>query len=264
MSTFGRTGRVSVPYSTAPTFRQSTEPQLLCTYQSDKPHPLTLMLSAAPSGSSSDVPVSFFLPSNVGGEEYSGMAIGPTGIVAIEYGSGSALNRIFADLRPGTYALPPCEFARASIIAFHPNASFSDGLPGFSVAGTLFEGQHKNPARLTSTLIATVDASQNFAAVVPAQARWVDIEGGNVQAPLGTVVAAKIRFLEERYSLVSATWEGAGRYIVRDEAAGIFPDPMPVELATSGSASAFTSARFRVWNDGAAAADITVKFFLEL
>jgi hypothetical protein len=252
----GRSGRVSIATSTTPSTRTTRAPQVLCTYQSNHDaKALTLLLTAQLTAlpNNPNFPLAFFLPSNLGGEEYTSMVVGRTGILVIEYGSGAARNYIFADIRPGAYAIPPCDFAQVSVLAFHPHASGGDPLPALDVAGTLLEGQHKQAARFTSSLVATVQPATHFGAITPPNARWVDIEGGNVESPLGTVAQAKVRFMEES---TLATGYGAGRYIVRDEAAGKYPDPMPVELAGANG--------FRVWNDGAAAAVITVKFYLEL
>jgi hypothetical protein len=252
----GRSGRVSFPLSTTASDRTTRAPEVLCTYQTNhEPKALTLLLTAQLTSlpNNPNYPLSFFLPSNVGGDEYTNMAIGRTGILLIEYGCGAARNYVMADIRPGAYAIPPCDFAQIAVLYFHPHASGGSPQPAIDVAGTLLEGQHKHGARFTSTLVATVQPGTHFGAVTPRNARWVDVEGGNVEAVIGTVTPAKVRFMEESSIALNI---GSGRYIVRDEAAGTFPDPMPAELAGANG--------FRVWNDGAAAAVISVKFFLEL
>lgn len=252
----GRSGRVSIAQSTTPSDRNTRAPEVLCTYQTNhEAKPLTLLIAAQLHAlpNNPNFPLAFFLPSNLGGAEYAGMAIGRTGILLVEYGSGAARNFIMADIRPGAYAIPPCDFAQVSVLAFHPHAGGGSPLPAIDVAGTLLEGQHKHAARFTSSLVATVQPATNFGNVTPPAARWVDVEGGNIEAVIGTVTPAKVRFMEES---TLATGYGSGRYIVRDEAAGTFPDPMPAELAGANG--------FRVWNDGADVAVITVKFYLEL
>lgn len=252
----GRSGRVSIAQSTTPSDRNTRAPEVLCTYQTNhEAKALTLLISAQLTSlpNNPNYPLAFFLPTNLGGQEYTNMVVGRTGILLIEYGSGAARNYIMADIRPGAYAIPPCDFAQVSVLAFHPHAGGGNPLPAIDVAGTLLEGQHKQAARFTSSLVATVQPGTHFGAITPPNARWVDVEGGNVEAVLGTVTPAAVRFMEES---TLATGYGAGRYIVRDEANSIFPDPMPAELAGANG--------FRVWNDGAAAAVITVKFFLEL
>lgn len=252
----GRSGRVSILSSTTPSTRTTRAPEVLCTYQTNhEAKPLTLLLAAQLTSlpNNPNNPLAFFLPSNLGGDEYTNMVVGRTGILLIEYGSGAARNYVMADIRPGAYAIPPCDFAQVSVLAFHPHAGGGNPLPAIDVAGTLLEGQHKHAARFTSSLVATVQPGTHFGAITPSNARWVDVEGGNVEAVLGTITAAKVRFMEE--STLALNY-GSGRYIVRDEAAGKYPDPMPAELAGANG--------FRVWNDGAAAAVITVKFYLEL
>jgi hypothetical protein len=189
------------------------------------------------------------------------MTVSQTGILILEYGSGSAMNRVFADLKAGAYAIPPCEFAQVSVQLFHPHAG--GGSPGLEVAGCLLQGQHKHSARFTASLVTLVAPLTNFAAPIPAQARWVDIEGGHTYPGIDTVTPAKVRFLERLFLPSRSMTFGAGRYIVRDEATGVFPDPMPVELACPGG-NGYGPGTFALWNDGAAEALITVKFFLEL
>jgi hypothetical protein len=264
MSTYARAGRVVLRHQTTPAFRQTTTPQALCTYQANEARALTLMLSVNREGFTKEQPSWFSLPCNLGGDGAQGIDIGPCGVVLLEYGAGGARNYAVADLRPGSYALPPCEFAQVSISGFHPTATPSDPMPSLDVAGTLLEGQHKHAARLTASLVGMVAGGDSYIAEIPAQARWVDVEGGAVGpiATGGTITAAKVRFRELAYHQgPPAAWFGGGRYIVRDEANGVYPDPMPVELA---SASRYGTGNFQVWNDAAAEAVISVKFYLEL
>jgi len=252
----GRTGRVSFALENTPSTRTTRAPQVLCTYQTNhEPKPLTLLITGQLTSlpNNPNYPLAFFLPSNLGGDEYTNMVVGRTGILLIEYGSGAARNYIMADIRPGAFAIPPCDFAQVSVLAFHPHAGGGSPLPALDIAGTILEGEHKHAARFTSSLVATVQPGTHFGALTPRNARWVDVEGGNVEAVLGTVTPAAIRYMEES---TIATGYGSGRYIVRDEANAVYPDPMPVELAGANG--------FRVWNDGAAVAVITVKFYLEL
>jgi hypothetical protein len=206
------------------------------------------------------------MPSNLGGTEVPGiMEIGRTGIVVLEYGAGAARNFAFADLKPGTFAIPPCEFCQVSIVAFFPYADPFDMMPELAIAGTLLEGTHKHAARFTSTLIARVQPGKSFKLPTPPLARWVDFEGGRAENSSNVVTSAMVRFLEEhtdRDQFAGGPFQsvGSGRYIVRDEANGIYPEPMPVELSSPGGDFSF----FRVWNDGAFSAAVTVKFFLEL
>lgn len=59
--------------------------------------------------------------------EYGGGAFGGTQNIrmacVLEYGSGSCLNRVMFDWRPGAYNLPPCEFARVSALPWGTNWS---------------------------------------------------------------------------------------------------------------------------------------------
>jgi hypothetical protein len=248
-----------------------TQPQLLCTYRSAEARPLSLMISIPKTNpNNAAVPSSFFLPSNLGVFQTPTLfKLGRTGIIILEYGAGAARNYVFADLKPGTFAIPPSEFCQVSILAYYPSAQEDgafDVMAQLDVFGTLFEGQHKHAARFTSTLIARVQAGKTFAYEIPAFARWVDFQGGHVETSQGgPLTSAKVRFMEEA-SQTDPAWGvfsrgvGAGRYIVRDEANGVFPDPLPVELSAPGS----VGNHFRVWNDSAGPAVVAVKFFLEL
>lgn len=252
----GRTGRVSIDTQTSPVLKPR-EGELLCTFKSEQPKPVTLILSAQTKSfpNNPNYPLAFFLPCNLGGQEYPNMTIGRTGILSLEYGSGAARNFIFCDIRPGAYALPVCDFAQATIYLFHPHASAPAPMPGIDIAGTFVEGQHKNPARFTASLVATVQPTAYFSGVIPPHARWVDIEGGNV-LPAGSppVTEQGFRFIEVNTIVTGQT---SGRYIIRDPANGVYvPDSLPVELGGGNG--------FYVWNDGAEVATITTKFFLEL
>lgn len=254
----GRSGRVSIAQESTPSYRTTRAPEVLCTYQTNhEPKALTLLITAQLNAlpTNPNYPLGFFLPANLGGDESANMAIGRTGILLIEYGSGAARNYIMADIKPGAFAIPPCDFAQVSVLAFHPHAGGGSPLPAIDVSGTLLEGQHRHAARFTNSLVAVVQPGLSMAGLPPRNARWVDVEGGHVETQVApfAVAPARLRFLEES---TLAIGYAPGRYIVRDEANGLYPDPMPAELMGGNG--------FRVWNDGAAAAVVTVKFFLEL
>lgn len=258
MGLYGRTRRAQLAQLTVPSFFDTRPPELLVTFTEENPKPITLLIAANFTGfpPSRDVPsVPLFLPANLGGQESAGMTIARSGALLLEYGAGAARSYIFADIKSGAFALPPCDFAQVSVVAWHPHASGGAPCPAIDVSATFLEGQHKNPARFTSTSMAQLAAGAKFNGVIPQGARWVDVQGGHSDpGGLGTITPANVRFLEEQ---TTVTGQGCGRYIVHDWANGVHvPDASPVELAGGNG--------FTVWNDGASDVTVTTKFFLDL
>ena len=255
---FGRTGRHQFAISSAPVLFADASPDLLCTYNGPVA-PLTLLVVAGygdspPARNRSSTPV--FLPANQLGAESDDMTAAASGALLIEYGAGAAVNYLIADLKSGSYALPPCDYAQVSARVWHPHATLGDQCPAVSLAATLLVGQHKNPARLTCSYMGVLAASSSFVGAIPQCARWVDLQGGHDLSNEDVVTPGALRLLEYK-SGTGLDGRGVGRYLYSNWAEGVHvPDATPVELARGDA--------YVVYNDMADASPVSVKFFLEL
>lgn len=106
----------------------------------------------------------------------SGVA-GATALAAcvLEYGIGSANQKVWLDWRPGSYNVPACEWARASILLWGTDWN-SVGVQSYAAAAALasgsIEGQH--PPTVTAVGFLAAGVARTFR--VPANARAFEVE----------------------------------------------------------------------------------------
>lgn len=163
----------------------------------------------------------------------------PAGVLRIAYGYGTTLRTIEADMRSGSFQLPPCDVVTVDAYIF--------GLGPITakVSAAVVPGRIPNGARFTSTWKPTLNAAASASEPVPFGARWVALAGG---------AASGIGANQPIFSLSQA---GGGVYLLHDFVNGVFVSQpgQPVELVSRGAVT--------ILNGGNAAAAGHVKFFLE-
>lgn len=163
------------------------------------------------------------------------------GVLRLTYGSGNVLRVADMDLRSASYQLPPC--SSCTVEAF----GYQTGPISVNVAASIVPGVTDSPSRAFNTMyIASLAAAATKSVNVPYLARWV-----SMLAPDVTAIGAG----QPSLLLTQATF---GPAILQDYTAGTFlgaPGQM-VELASRGTIS--------VKNNGAASANVTLRFGLEL
>jgi hypothetical protein len=162
--------------------------EVLCEWRcpSKAPHPLVVHLSSdAPQslvGASLNLSraMRWFVGAKNGG---GAIAVSPdnAGFVGLvlEYGAASAVRRVVMDWKPGSYQLPPCTYARASLLSYRTvGGAF---ITGGKLSVALAVGRTTNPARpevtFGSSIIGTAAGgiATNWTAVLPSQVRWADL-----------------------------------------------------------------------------------------
>jgi hypothetical protein len=94
------------------------------------------------------------------------------GVLRVTYGIGNALRVLEVDIRPGSYQLPPCDYASVDAYAY------LWGPYSIEVGASIVPGVTDTPARFTSTLTAFVPDDELVTEPVPYGARWVTMFGG--------------------------------------------------------------------------------------
>jgi hypothetical protein len=175
--------------------------------------------------------------------QLSGLQLGttpqPAGALRVRFGLGSTIRTLEADLRGGSFQLPPCEFV--NVAAF----IFGLGPINVQVSAAVVPGVVSSAARFTSTFKPTLAPLGSVTEEIPFGARWVALSGG---APTGIGAG------QPNFTLSQA---GGGIYLSHNFVDGIFISQpgQPVELVSRGAVT--------LLNNGAAAAAAHVKFFLE-
>lgn len=164
------------------------------------------------------------------------------GILRFTFGLGAALRTVEADLRAGSYQLPPCDYCTLDAMLWKRSAAPIQA----QVNGAIVPGFLPNPSRLTNTVQLTIFQAESYTDAVPAGARWVALGGGN---PTGIGGAGPI---------LSYRQGAAGLYLRHDYAAGVFlgQPGVPTEL--------LNTAAWVVANEGPVSVDVTLRFFLEV
>jgi hypothetical protein len=165
-----------VPQSTPPTGPGDE----LCSATFPTPTACVLHLDVAPpaplawwSGGSSPLTpsrISFF--AGFGESIASALPASGLGFVRIEYGDGQASRAIVADLKSGTYQVPPSLQVRVTAKCYTPSATAF--APTTRVRGAISPGTIPNPARLTYSHMQSMAAGASFDFQVPDGARWAD------------------------------------------------------------------------------------------
>ena len=214
----------------------------------DKPRPIALLVNVYDSVSETEgggegtahIPSrQIELPAQHLGDGY----VGEFGRLVIRYGVGACTRQLIADLRSGTYQLPPCEFATVDVIA--------SSLDRISVSAAMAEGWVPQPARLTHTFLMNLGIGYAGALAYPDGARWVTIMTSAQQTGAGN----------PHFLFYAGTSGGNVAPLIRQDFATeefFPPSPGPHELAPM-----MGDARWGYSNEGAGAIKVAVRFYLE-
>lgn len=164
------------------------------------------------------------------------------GILRFTYGMGAALRTLEADLRKGSYQLPPCDYVTLDAMLWKRSVAALS----VQVSGAIVPGYFPNASRLTNTVELTIAQGDTYQDTPPAGARWVALAGG---APSG---------IGGTDPILTYSQSPAGIYMRHDYAAGVFlgQPGQPVEL--------LNSADFIVANEGTVSKQCVLRFFLEV
>jgi hypothetical protein len=162
------------------------------------------------------------------------------GTLRLTYGIGSSIKILEADIRAGSYQLPPCD--QANLDAF----VFLSGPCNFDVLGGIVPGVLPTPSRFTASVRLRLEPAQSYSVPVPLGARWVAMAGGD---PTGTGVGQPVLQAKQGASSV---------FLLHDYQTGSFLSQpgQPVEI--------FNREDVVVTNAGPAEAFVTIRFFLEV
>jgi len=112
------------------------------------------------------------------------------GALRVTYGLGAVLRTFEADMRPGSYQLPPCDLAQVEAQLFGHSAS----PVAVEVSGALVAGLQPMPSRFTSSQRLTMfggrwegddldGRANHYTDAPPATARWVSMASSEVWFP---------------------------------------------------------------------------------
>lgn len=219
--------------------------QQLCRYVADNEYPRPLALIVNVKGPAGNTPADPFAQEVVMPAQGSGNAGGvgslnSGGVLRITYGMGSAVRVLDADLRGGSYQLPPC--TTCTVEAF----MFGNGPNGpVDVSASLVPGHVQSPARFVHSFTTQLAAGAFVFEKVPYAARWVSMVGGD---PTNVGAGQPILTLKQGTT---------GPFLLHDYTNSVFLSTpgQPVELANRGD--------IKVMNLGLATVTATVRFFLE-
>lgn len=168
------------------------------------------------------------------------------GALIVTYGAGGTERRLVCDLRPGSYALPPCESARVEALVWSRSFPFAGA---FSVSATFVPGSFAAPSRFTHTYegisarygqgSTVYEGEFDAELVVPDGARWLTVW----QSPMmsDTMTPLRLQF-------------SGGSRVVYDYAAGNAPlDPLELPAASMVT----------VRHEIASGKSVSVRFYLE-
>ena len=141
--------------------------------------------------------------------------------LVLEYGIGSAGQKVYMDWRPGAYQVPPCEWARASILLW--GTDWNSLVQAYAAAASFATGRiDAHPPTVTGEGIMFAGAGRSFA--VPANARAFEVE--NISSTATPVIT------------IAGTFVSA----VRNYATGAFvPGWSPLDSPIPGATVSITS-----------------------
>jgi hypothetical protein len=162
------------------------------------------------------------------------------GVLRVTYGIGTSVKVLEADIRAGSYQLPPCD--RAQLDAF----LWLFGAADFDLIGGIVPGVLPTPSRFTASARLRIPAGESKTIYVPLGARWMAMAGGN---PTGTGLGQPILVAKQGESSV---------FLLHDYQTGSFLSQpgQPVEL--------FNRENVVISNGGPDLAYVIVRFFLEV
>ncbi len=167
------------------------------------------------------------------------------GVLIFEYGSGITLQRVAADLKSGSYQLPPCEQVRIYAACYFGDEAIPEWSPAITVFGAIAEGVHLGSSRPTYTIVGQQNITLNID--VPDNAREVDCYLVNLD-PQATTPPAVVLTLspDTRVGLP---------FLVRDYSTGVWTPPYPAQVNGSGQEFTLTASE---------ECGVAVQFTLEL
>jgi hypothetical protein len=114
----------------------------------------------------------------------------------LEYGSGSCLQRVFFDWRPGSYNLPPCEFARVSALPWGTDWP----LGKHSVLASIAEGELQDAAQPICSGTGQLLAGAARLFTTPANALFFDVANSDDAGALPLIIADQGAYAIRNYS----------------------------------------------------------------
>jgi hypothetical protein len=162
----------------------------ICAVQSRRALPRVLTLGAPVTGMRADG--SRFPPASIGGSLARSalqcgltlaigapIVFGPTTVAklacVLEYGVGSCLSRVMFDWRPGSYNLPPCEFARVSALPWGTDWPLSQ----HTVLASLAVGELQDAMPPVCSGEGQIGAAAQKVFLVPAGAAYFDVRNSD-------------------------------------------------------------------------------------